>query len=215
MEQGMIVLEKNKGILFDSTLKQGIAIINIYEKIIYIMHDIGSYIVHNRSKEGESRMIKTLYLNFDLEKEDEQEAYDFLESLGRAKKKFVMAMLVKHGLVEASEPKAKKKTLETRKGKESQKAEPVQESQFQWQTPVQKIMQPEVQQPYLQQLVHSSGAGTDWQSYFTPGQVQDIQEAGHDMSIAKPNMLRSMREHMENGVPVASAYSIAAFDNHE
>ncbi len=187
-------------------------------------------------------MIKTIYLNFDLQKEDELEAYSFFENLGRAKKKFIMALLVKHGFVAPLDSKKKKedalnidavKAEAVKMNVKERRTDNIPEAVERKVQEAKEILQsePKLQpEPLPEQLSESqpkqqehiprepvafSGTGEDWQSYFTPEQVQEIQAAGHDMSIAKPNMLQSMREHMENGVPVVAAYSIAAFDNRD
>ena len=162
-------------------------------------------------------MRKTTYLNFDLDKPDELLCYNFLESLGRAKKSVVIMALKNTQLLqnytgagnmqslsmqgmafpEPSKGKVGNKRLGKSGPKETEKVKAAQE------IPVyEENTEPE-----------DFSVEEEPEEIFSDEQLIKIREKGLDLDALTDSQKRAMAKMMaEQFMPAATAYSLAGFE---
>ncbi len=163
-------------------------------------------------------MRKTTYLNFDLDKPDELLCYNFLESLGRAKKSVVIMALKNTQLLQNyagagnmqslpiqgmafSEPykgKVGNKRLGKSGPKEKEKVKAVQEV---------SVYEEENTEP------EDFSVAEEPEEIFSDEQLIKIREKGLDLDALTDSQKRAMAKMMaEQFMPAATAYSLAGFE---
>lgn len=163
-------------------------------------------------------MRKTTYLNFDLDKPDELLCYNFLESLGRAKKSVVIMALKNTQLLQNytgagnmqslpiqgmafSEPykgKVGNKRLGKSGPKEKEKVKAVQEV---------SVYEEENTEP------EDFSVAEEPEEIFSDEQLIKIREKGLDLDALTDSQKREMAKMMaEQFMPAATAYSLAGFE---
>ncbi len=162
-------------------------------------------------------MRKTTYLNFDLDKPEELLCFNFLESLGRAKKSVVIMALKNTQLLqnyagtgnmqsfaiqgmEFSEPR-KRTVGNKRLGKSSPK------ENAELKVEEVSVYEEESSEP------EDYGAVEEPEEIFSEEQLVKIREKGLDLDALTDNQKRSMAKMMaEQFMPAATAYSLAGFE---
>ena len=163
-------------------------------------------------------MRKTTYLNFDLDKPDELLCFNFLESLGRAKKSVVIMALKNTQLLQNytgagnmqslpiqgmafSEPykgKVGNKRLGKSGPKEKEKVKAVQEV---------SVYEEENTEP------EDFSVAEEPEEIFSDEQLIKIREKGLDLDALTDSQKREMAKMMaEQFMPAATAYSLAGFE---
>ena len=163
-------------------------------------------------------MRKTTYLNFDLDKADELLVYNFLESLGRAKKSVVIMALKNTQLLqnyagagtmqplsmqsmvfpEQSKGKVGNKRLGKSGPKEKEKVKAVQEV---------SVYEEENTEP------EDFSVAEEPEEIFSDEQLIKIREKGLDLDALTDSQKRAMAKMMaEQFMPAATAYSLAGFE---
>ena len=163
-------------------------------------------------------MRKTTYLNFDLDKAEELLVYNFLESLGRAKKSVVIMALKNTQLLqnytgagnmqslpiqsmafpEPSKGKVGNKRLGKSGPKEKEKVKAVQEV---------SVYEDENTEP------EDFSVAEEPEEIFSDEQLIKIREKGLDLDALTDSQKRAMAKMMaEQFMPAATAYSLAGFE---
>ena len=171
-------------------------------------------------------MRKTTYLNFDLDKPDELLCYNFLESLGRAKKSVVIMALKNTQLLqnytgagnmqslsmqgmafpEPSKGKVGNKRLGKSGPKETEKVKAAQE------IPVyEENTEPE--DFSVEEEPEDFSVEEEPEEIFSDEQLIKIREKGLDLDALTDSQKRAMAKMMaEQFMPAATAYSLAGFE---
>ena len=162
-------------------------------------------------------MRKTIYLCFDLEKQDEWLCYDFLLSLGRAKKSVVIMALKNTQLLQNYTGAGTMQSLsmqdrafpEPRKGKVGNK-------RFGKSGPKEKEKVKAVQAiPVYEENTEPEdlSVAEEPEEIFSDEQLIKIREKGLDLDALTDNQKRAMAKMMsEQFMPAATAYSLAGFE---
>ena len=162
-------------------------------------------------------MRKTTYLNFDLDKTDELLVYNFLESLGRAKKSVVIMALKNTQLLQNYTGAGNMQSLsmqgmafpETGKGKARNK-------RFGKSSPKENEMIKAVQEiPVYEENTEPEdfSVAEEPEEIFSEEQLIKIREKGLDLDVLTDSQKRAMAKMMaEQFMPAATAYSLAGFE---
>ena len=163
-------------------------------------------------------MRKTIYLCFDLEKQDEWLCYDFLLNLGRAKKSVVIMALKNTQLLqnytgignmqslsmpgmafpEPSKGKVGNKRFGKSSAKEKEKVKAAQEI---------PVYEEENTEP------EDFSVAEEPEEIFSEEQLRKIREKGLDLDALTDSQKRAMAKMMaEQFMPAATAYSLAGFE---
>ncbi len=188
-----------------------------------------------KRKAGEENMRKIVYLNFELDKPEELLAYNFLESLGRAKKSVVlmalqntqllqnyvaannMASLAVQGMIL---PDAKVRKAGSKQGKvnlEKKNVAKVMETtgqevkEAETAKPVEKVTTDEKEEAQVQAFLPV--VEEEPEAIFTEEQLAKIREKGLDLDALSDKQKRAMARMMaEEFMPATTAYSLAGFE---
>ena len=163
-------------------------------------------------------MRKTTYLNFDLDKPDELLCYNFLESLGRAKKSVVIMALKNTQLLQNYAGAGNMQSLsmqgmafpKLRKGK-------VENKRFGKSSPKEKeeVKAAEEVPDYEEENLEQEDFSVveEPEEIFSEEQLIKIREKGLDLDALTDSQKRAMAKMMaEQFMPVATAYSLAGFE---
>lgn len=164
-------------------------------------------------------MRKTTYLNFDLDKPDELLCYNFLESLGRAKKSVVIMALKNTQLLQNYAGIGNMQSLsmqgmafpEARKGKAGNKR--FGNSNHPKEKEVIKASQEITVYEEENTEPEDFSVAEEPEEIFSDEQLIKIREKGLDLDALTDSQKRAMAKMMaEQFMPAATAYSLAGFE---
>ena len=191
---------------------------------------------NRKRKVGEKNMRKIVYLNFELDKPEELLAYNFLESLGRAKKSVVlmalqntqllqnyvvannMASLAMQGMIlpDAKVRRSERKPSGKVKIAEKNEVRAVEtiEREEKEVTVAEEAKTTEAVYENAEETMQASLPVEDEpEVIFTEEQLSKIREKGLDLEVLTDNQKRAMARMMaEEFMPAATAYSLAGFE---
>ena len=161
-------------------------------------------------------MRKTTYLNFDLDKADELLVYNFLESLGRAKKSVVIMALKNTQLLQnyAGNSNIQSLSMQGMAFPEPRKGE-VRNKRFKSNPKEKEKVKAAQEIPVYEENTESEDFSEveEPEEIFSEEQLVKIREKGLDLDVLTESQKRAMAKMMaEQFMPAATAYSLAGFE---